>query len=219
MNESWPIVLFVLVFVAIIAGGATRPTSGGSSGRRWATRLGLSASEGDPFGIREAEPGFQLFDLGHGKKVLRVLDGRWGGVPVRVFDYRYKTGSGKEESTHTLTALLAELPVRGERLRIRPEHFGDWIASAFGFDDIDFEYEEFNRRFHVSGDKRFAYDICHPALIEFLLGAPEYCWELLDRHLLLYANRRSTFDPDEVERSLDLAAGFVGLIPDYLRRP
>ena len=88
---------------------------------------------GQTLRVTATEPGFALFDLGHSRRVLRTMQGGRDGVPITVFDYRYKTGSGKDESTHTLTAMLAGLPIRCPHLRIRPEHFGDRIASVFGF--------------------------------------------------------------------------------------
>lgn len=210
--------LFVVFLVVLIAVAAYSAYLRRKQWREMAERFGMTAHEGDPFDIKHTEPGFRLLDRGHSQRVLRVLSGTWRGVPVRVFDYRYKTGSGKHESSHTLTALMAELPMACDRVQIRPEGLGDWIASAFGFDDIDFEYEEFNRRFHVTaGSKRFAYDICHPGMMEFLMGAPEFCWELLDHSLLLYSEHRRSLDAEQVRRSLDLAADFIGLIPDYLR--
>ena len=56
-------------------------------------------------------------------------------------------------------------------LLIRPEGFFDKVAGAFGFDDIDFESEEFSRAFFVkSSDKRFAYDVLHPRMLELLMA-------------------------------------------------
>ncbi|MCZ6810529.1 MAG: hypothetical protein O7D97_00875, partial [Planctomycetota bacterium] len=56
-------------------------------------------------------------------------------------------------------------------LLIRREGMFDKLAGAFGFDDIDFESAEFSKRFYVkSPDKRFAYDVIHPRMMEFLLG-------------------------------------------------
>jgi hypothetical protein len=187
--------------------------------RELAERHGFRYHDGDPLDIRERQHGFALFELGHSPKVLRTLEGTWQGVSVVVFDYRYKTGSGKNQSTHHLTAIMADLPISCPRLRIRPEHFGDRIASALGFDDIDLEYEQFNEAFHVSGDdKKFAYDICHPQMMEFLLTAPTHCWELVGDRLLLYSHRRGSFDREEFEQALSLVAGFVEHIPDHVRR-
>jgi hypothetical protein len=59
-------------------------------------------------------------------------------------------------------------------LFIRRENLFDKVAGFLGFDDIDFESAEFSDRFIVkSRDKRFAYDVLHPRMMEFLLdGAP-----------------------------------------------
>lgn len=55
-------------------------------------------------------------------------------------------------------------------LRIRPENALDKVAGSIGFEDIDFESEEFSRAFHVSGqDKRFVYDVVNPRLMAALL--------------------------------------------------
>ena len=56
-------------------------------------------------------------------------------------------------------------------LFIRREGIFDSVKRAFGFDDIDFESAEFSKRFFVkSSDKRFAYDVIHPKMMEFLLA-------------------------------------------------
>ena len=56
-------------------------------------------------------------------------------------------------------------------LKIRREHLFDRVASFIGFDDIDFESSEFSDRFHVkSSDKRFAYGVIHPRMMDFLLA-------------------------------------------------
>ena len=55
-------------------------------------------------------------------------------------------------------------------LLIRREGLFDKIVSAFGKNDIDFESAEFSRKYFVKCDSRkFAYDIIHPRMMEFLL--------------------------------------------------
>ncbi len=97
------------------------------------------------------------------------------GYPVRMGDFVYKVTrrSGKTTTTHTyrFSYLIVHLPFgRVPDLLIRREGVFDKIAGAFGFDDIDFESSEFSRKFHIkSPDKRFAYDVCHPRMMEYLL--------------------------------------------------
>jgi hypothetical protein len=104
---------------------------------------------------------------------LEINDSHW---PLQYGDFHYQTESsdGKKTTTHThlLSYVILESPFLGAPdLFIRGEGFFDRIASAIGFDDIDFESVEFSRKFIVkSNDKRFAYDVVSPAMMEFMLA-------------------------------------------------
>jgi len=107
---------------------------------------------------------------------VEIANALWS---VQLGDYHYTTTSsnGKTTTTHThlFSYAVIESPYVGAPdLAIRAEGFFDKFAGMLGFDDIDFESEEFSRRFHVrSADKRFAYDVLHPQMMEFMLdGSP-----------------------------------------------
>ena len=54
---------------------------------------------------------------------------------------------------------------------IGPENLLFQLAAAFDSEDIKFESAEFSRTFRVrSKDKRFAYDVCNPQMMEYLLA-------------------------------------------------
>lgn len=152
--------------------------------RDFAARHGLRYDAGDPLDLVSRYP-FTLFNQGSGKRVSNTLHGNTDGMDVALFDYRYSTGSGKNRQTHYWSALMMRLPCRGE-LQIRPESFLDRIAAVFGWDDFDFEYERFNRAFQVTGpNKKFAYDVCTPDMMEFLLQDTSHSWEIQGDRLLL----------------------------------
>jgi hypothetical protein len=181
-----------------------------------AQRHGFVYFPTDPFDITNRQE-FSLFQQGHSKKVCNCIQGAYEGLPVLMFDYEYKTGSGKNQTTHSLSALLAELVIFSPHLVIRPEGVLDRLAAFFGFDDIQFESDEFNRAFNVSSnDKKFAYDICHPEMMEFLLQNQSMTWELLGNDLVLYSPTVGTFGPEDIEISLKLSVDFTKLIPGYL---
>ena len=116
---------------------------------------------------------FELFGRGHGKKASNVLVGEEGGREAVAFDYQYTTGSGKNRTTYYHQAVVLGLPINAARLRTRSENIFDRVASWVGWDDIDFESDEFSRRYHVKcDDRRFAYDVLHARLIEYLLAQP-----------------------------------------------
>src|SRR5262249_36626985 len=142
---------------------------------------------------------------------------QFGQLPIVIFDYHYITGSGEDETTHKRSASLATLGIDCPYLIIRPETILDRFAASIGFDDINFESDEFNRAFNVRGeDKKFAYDICHAGMMEFLLQERSLTWELHANKLLLYNDHRQALDERSIQHCLRVAEGFVARIPSYL---
>lgn len=123
---------------------------------------------------------FSIFTTGEARYAYNTLRGmlsiNGSSWPGQMGDYHYETtssnGKQKTTQTHRFSYLLVEIPYTSTpNLRIRREHLFDRMASFIGFDDIDFESAEFSDRFHVkSSDKRFAYDVIHPRMMEFLLA-------------------------------------------------
>ena len=109
---------------------------------------------------------------------LKIADADW---PLQYGDFHYQTTSTSTDSegrtktetqTHLLSYVIVESPYLGApNLFIRKEGICNRIDSAIGFDDIDFESVEFSRKFLVrSSDKRFAYDVIAPQMMEFMLA-------------------------------------------------
>jgi hypothetical protein len=114
--------------------------------------------------------------------------------------------------------LMVRLPFRTTPdVRLRREGLGDTIARAAGFADIDFESDEFNRMWRVTAsDKRFAYDLIHPRVMEYLVSLPPASRiELSAGHLCLTDGARR-WTPDEFRRRLHWARNFVALWPAHL---
>lgn len=75
------------------------------------------------------------------------------------------------EESHHQRYLIVELSPGFPDLVIRPESWFEKLAALVGFDDIDFESEEFSRKYYVkSGQREFAYAVIHPQMMEYLLG-------------------------------------------------
>lgn len=188
-----------------------------------AQEFGLTYLMNDPFRIEHRYEGFACIDRGHQRSARNVLHGPRPKCTVTVFDFTYYTtsGSGKNrrEDRHDLTALAADLDVMlPGRMLIRPEGFFDRLSSALGFDDIDFESEEFSRRFHVSAeDKKFAYDIVHVRAMEYLLENRGWNIEMRGRTLMFWTGG-GNWEPDGVRQALGFADGFLELVPEYVWR-
>lgn len=181
-----------------------------------AARLGLRYSRHDPHGLPSRYSKLALFNTGHSKKASNLIEGVHDGRYLMIFDYRYKTGSGKNQTTHNLSALCLSIELGCPYMIIRAESFFDKFTSFFGFDDIDFEYEEFNKKFHVQSDnKKFAYDICHSQTMDFLMNHQQLSWEIIEDRMFVYG--LGTFDEAEIDYCVAASHGFLNLIPNYMK--
>lgn len=92
-------------------------------------------------------------------------------IPVQMGDYDFQITFSNRNMHHEVSFLVARLPGSDlPKLIVRRERAFDRIKSAFGFDDIDFESKAFSDRFFVgSSDKRFAYQLITPRVMDFLM--------------------------------------------------
>lgn len=181
----------------------------------------MDASHDDMFGH------FAVFSKGHSRRAFNTLegsvevDGRVLSVKMGDFRYKITTHNGKHSSTqtYTLSYLIVGLPFgAAPSLLIRREGFFDKVAGALGFDDIDFESAEFSRKFCVkSSDKRFAYDVVHPRMMEFLLNSTPPTVEVERQRLLVLRGER-TWAVEDFRPQLEWAKRFIDLWPDHVTR-
>ncbi len=94
-----------------------------------------------------------LYEHGHSKKLANVLTGQAGERDVKLFDYKYTTGSGK--NSHTWHQTVALFPKAGEGLPdlvLAPENVFHKIGAVFGYQDIDFDTSpEFSSHYLLRG--------------------------------------------------------------------
>lgn len=185
-----------------------------------AARLGLSFSEEKDYSADEKFGAINTFCEGENRYSHNRMNGTYRGYAVTVFDYHYETYStdskgNRQTHHHHFAFVILQLPQHFPELRIYPENFLSKIGQALGFDDIDFESVEFSRAFTVRAkDKKFAYDICHVRMMEFLLRYPDTALEF-DGALLAYSRAGST-KPEEVQERLDRVVQIRELMPDYV---
>ncbi|MHC4671260.1 MAG: hypothetical protein ACYTBZ_02140, partial [Planctomycetota bacterium] len=118
---------------------------------------------------------------------------------------------------HYFSAVLINSGLPLKPLVIRPERFFDKITEFFGYDDIDFELNEFSRKFYVkSPDKKWAFDVIHQATMEFLLECPTFNLDFQGPYVLAY--RSSTFDIEEFSAAIAVIEGILDRFPEYLLR-
>jgi hypothetical protein len=168
---------------------------------------------------------FEIFRRGHSRAAYNTLigsveiDGR--AYPAKMGDFIYKvtrhTGKGSHTRTYRFCYLILHLPFAGvPDLLVRREGFFDKIAGAFGFDDIDFESAEFSRRFCVkSPDKKFAYDVIHPRMMEFLMAGDALGVDI-ERCRCCISDGKRRWTPEQFEPKIAWVKQFFELWPDHV---
>jgi hypothetical protein len=113
--------------------------------------------EGDLDALR-AQGDLPLYNHGHSKKLKNVMSGQVRDRDVRIFDYQYTTGGGK--NSHTWMQTVALFPRAGERLPellLAPENLFHKIGQVFGYQDIDFDTSpDFSSHYLLRGPDEMA---------------------------------------------------------------
>jgi hypothetical protein len=192
--------------------------------RALAARLGCRYTESD---VRRVGALFEVYfptlRQGSNRYAYNVVEGTLDGRPFHLFDHHYETHSTNSKghrTTHhhhrTFVCLGHDADL--SRMEVRPEHFFDRVGAFFGFDDVDFESEEFSRKYHVKAeDRKLAYDVFHPQMIEYFLGLRGFKVTTAGG-LALFRYGDGEMSIEDIERTLLGADGFLDRLPRYLRK-
>lgn len=213
-------ILFIALTLIMIVSNVVKARKRRDEMSALADRLGLYFSPEEDY---EVASRFRFLDAlaeGSNRYAFNILSGSYQKCKVMVFDYHYETYStdskgDRDTHHHYFSFFILILPSSFPELRITREGFLSKIAQAFGYDDIDFESHEFSRKFCVrSRDKRFAYDICNPRMIEYLLANCDLAIEIEGSALALVFSSR--LSPNAIEYNLNRLLEIRARIPDYV---
>lgn len=209
------IVGFVAIFIIVLVVGYISSLKRREAMAAVAMKLGLQFMPGKDRYMPKRYRFLDKLRQGSSRYAFNVLSGSYQEHEVLLFDYHYKTGSGKNTHHHYLSFFILHLQVSFPELIIGPEGIFSKIAQAVGYDDIDFESHEFSRKFCVrSKDKKFAYDVCNARMIEYLLSNTDLSIEIEDKVLAISFNSRLA--PEQIEPNLNRLNTVRSLLPDYL---
>ena len=156
-EETVLVVVPLLVFGVGVWGlwhAAQREIKRSEALKQVAGALHLRFSESEDQGLRNLLSHFHLLSRGHAKKIWNLMGGKRGTAKVVVFDYRYRTGGGKNSKTWNQSVVF----IRCERLRmpsfvLRPENIFHKIGEVLGYQDIDFDsHPEFSKSYLLRGE-------------------------------------------------------------------
>lgn len=133
------------------------------------------------------------------------------GYPVTVFDYTFAAG----KYNYYWSAFVLKMKTNFPDMIISHENMESRFAEGLGESHITFESAEFSRVFRVrSVDKKFAFDVCHPQLMEFLLANQDLTIEI--RGTALAVLFEDWLRPEKVEANLSRLIAIRKLLPEYL---
>lgn len=183
----------------------------------YAKSRGLQFSPQKDKGLQNRYPSFKCLRRGHSRYAFNIMSGVRDKRHVTAFDYHYVTGHGKSRSTHRFSALIIQSPLPLKSLLIRPEHIFDKMSDFFGFNDIDFESAEFSRKFYVKAEnRRWAYDVIHQRMIEYLLEAPKFSLQFDSKNIITWRNRR--FSEQDFDDAFILIEEILDRLPNYVKK-
>lgn len=159
------------------------------------------------------------FGQGGRRRATHVLRGMSAGREVVAFDYSFVTythdGTQQRAVTHSFAVCALRLPTELPRLQLTGANVLTRAAGALTGSALLLENEEFNRRYHVTADdRRFAYDVLHPRLLEELLAAPTLNLRLQGADALTW--ERGSTSADTLPARLQTLARLVDGIPSYV---
>ena len=214
------IILMVGVFIALAIAGAAAARKRREELAILAARLGLNYRANNDYSLADRFGFLDALAAGSNRYAYNIFSGIHQQQEVLVFDYHYETHStdskGRRQTHHHhFSFFILMLPQSFPELRITREGFLSKIAQAFGYDDIDLESAEFSRAFCVrSKNKKFAYDVCHVQMMEYLLANRDLSIEIEDCALALAFGQR--LSASEIEANLGRLLEIRSRLPEYL---
>jgi hypothetical protein len=222
----------LLVFAAIAAAagfwwwGRYRTRQRGLAVARFAAQHGLSYSA---VGYVDS-PGYDFPLLREERENDRsgyknVLAGRWQGLPVKGADYWSSTtvtrsatttggaAGGPVRDSSYFSIVVADLAATMPYAAVQRKGLFTRTAEHLGLhDDIDFESEDFNRKFSVTApDREFAIKLIDAGMIQWLMSTGgEFAFDIGGCNLLVSCGQLPVTG---LERLFDAAKGFTDHIP------
>jgi hypothetical protein len=130
---------------------------------------------------------------------------------VTIFDYTFSDG----KYDYYWSAFVLEMKTHFPDMIISHENRESRLAEALGKSHISFQSAEFSRAFRVRcQDKKFAFDICHPQMMEFLLANQDLTIEIRGNALAVLFE--DWLRPEKVEFNLSRLVEIRKLLPHYL---
>jgi hypothetical protein len=187
-----------------------------TAGALEASGAGLRHSAKDRLGLRNLPFGL-LARVAPPATVGNVIWGRWQGMNLTLFDL---WSAGRQfgppnEGAGAYRCVVMPFPAGWPDIVVEPERLTSQIPQGLSPREIQFESEEFNRRFEVRcADQRFAIAVLDGRMITWLLSLDDgWGFETHTGRLLAYAPLQEGVDP---LISLEVPRAFLEHVPEVV---
>ncbi len=161
--------------------------------RQAAELLKLTYQEGDQPDLLSSMEKFKTFSRGErSRKISNLMSGKTEDLALKIFDYRYRIGSGKNSTTHFHTIVhvrssLMNLPA----FSLTPESVFHRIGDFFGMKDIDFDmYPEFSQQYLLKGPEEEAIrKLFNREKLTFFTDNPQFSVEGQNDEMIIFKSR------------------------------
>jgi hypothetical protein len=180
-----------------------------------ARKLGVQFSPKNDFKLPERFSVLAWLRRGDVRYAYNVFHGYYLDNLVTVFDYHFSTSGGKSGLDYFWSASVIEMKTNFPDLIISHESRESRMAEALGESHIAFESTEFSHTFRVrSSDRKFAFDVCNPRMMEYLLANKDLTIEINGGDLAIVF--KDWLRPERVEFNLLRLIEIRKLFPEYL---
>ncbi len=207
MDALWPILIVVGIIVVVFALSFYLEKRRAEALDAFSREIGFTFVGNDRTRIPNMVGGFELFNKGRSRTVKHLMYGPRGNANVYFFDYSYRTGSGKNSSTHSQTVVLFESEaLQLPRFFLVPENLFHKIGNLFGYRDIDFDaYPEFSKQYLLRGEEEDRIRQCFNHRILSFFEAKKGLYTEGNGSQLLYYRVRHIVQPKNLQSFLDEA--------------
>lgn len=152
---------------------------------------------------------------GDNRYAENILRGTINGFSVVAFDHHHETRDADKDLQHLYASVLIVILPKGiKAVEVLPESLATTLSQPLGMEDINFESAEFSKAFCVRAqNKRAAYDVCNPQVMEYLLAHPQVRFRIKTDALFILTNLLSA---EEIATNLRHLVEIRSRLPEYL---
>jgi len=159
-------------------------------------------------GIRHKSYFFSTDSSGSAYYVYNLMKGEFDGRKIQIYNYQFQ--QSKWFTPVTYCQIFLRRPVESA-FYLRPENFKYVISNILELQDIELEYQEFNKKYRVKATNHaFAFQVLDPTLMEELMKHEKI--SIMISHDSLIIAQFEELQPDQILKNLELGVKIANQI-------